>query len=94
MLFHQVNIKWKDTALLHQGLQPALKYVHLLSENLWEVQASFALRTGHLNSQRTNTDASNVLAFQNMYFWKSFYSKSVFSFSQKLHAKNSFICML
>lgn len=33
MLFHQVNIKWKDTALLQQGLQPAPRYTHILSEN-------------------------------------------------------------
>lgn len=44
-------------------------------------------------NQLMDTDASNVLAFQNTYFLKSFNSKSVFSFSQNLHAKNSFICM-
>lgn len=57
MLFHQVNIKWKDTALLHQGPQSAPRYVHLLPENPWRSKHLLPWELATWTGENTQTNS-------------------------------------
>lgn len=97
MLFCQVNTQkrysspWPRTTACPQIHAPPFR--ESMGDPSISCLENCPLEQVKYTNQLMNTDASNVLAFQNVYFWKSFNSKSVFSFSQNLHAKNSFICM-